>query len=331
MPATVGPAASGRGSGEPVSAAALPAHIYWTDPETFRGTGGPGIETIARAAINGSGIEKSFITPGPSHPEAIAVNGHYIYWVQGETGAIARADLNGTHVSERFLRTAGSTGGLAISSSYIYWASGSSPNRSAEIGRANLNGTHVDSRFISVGPGTFIGGLAVDSSHIYWTNRDKGTVGEANLNGSHVKLKLITGARDPNGLAIEQGRLYWANDPTSGGAHASIARARLDGSHVQESFISGVDEPFGIAADPHGLYWANYGMGTIGRATLNGTHVKQNFIAAGAKLGEGEGESAPMGVALGPRRSHAGDRGLVVVDSSARRVLLEASRTVARQ
>ena len=298
LPATVGSAAPSAGSREPASAAALPAHIYWTNPETSRGAGGPGIETVARANIDGTGIDKSFITKGPSHPDAIAVNAHFIYWVQAETGAIARADLNGTHVSESFVRISGTTGGLAISSSYIYWASGSSPGSPAEIGRANLNGTHVDARFISVGPGTYIGGLAVDSTHIYWTNRDKGTLGEADLNGSHVDLQLIKLARDPNGLAVEQDYLYWANDPTGGGAHATIGRGRLDGSHVQESFIGGVREPFGVAADAHELYWANYGSATIGRASLGGTHVDQSFIAAGAKVAGGE--SAPMGVALGP-------------------------------
>ena len=298
VPATAGITASSAGSREPASAAALPAHIYWTNPETSRGAGGPGIETVARANIDGTGIDKSFITQGPSHPEAIAINAHFIYWVQAETGAIARANLDGTQVDESFVRISGTTGGLAISSSHIYWASGSSPGSPAEIGRANLDGTDVDSHFISVGHGTYIGGLAVDSTHIYWTNRDKGTVGEADLDGSHVNLQLIKGAKDPNGLAVEQGYLYWANDPTGAGAHATIGRARLDGSHVQESFISGLHEPFGVAADAQNLYWANYGTGTIGRATLGGTHVDQSFIAAGAKVSGGE--SAPMGVALGP-------------------------------
>lgn len=293
-------ARAGGLSGERARAARLPAHIYWTNPETFRGTGGPGIETIARAAVNGTGINKSFITQGPSLPGAIAVSGHYIYWVQGETGAIARANLNGTHVKERFVAVAGTSDGLAISGKYVYWAGGGSSSSPAEIGRANLDGTHVDSHFIPVGPGTYIGGLAVDATRIYWTNRDEGTVGEADLDGSHVNLHLITGARDPNGLAIEHGHLYWANDPTSSGAHATIGSAHLDGSHVQESFITGVTEPFGVAADAQDLYWANYGTGTIGRASLSGTHVDQSFIAAGAKVDEGEGESAPMGVALGP-------------------------------
>ena len=223
--AAVDSAASSGGSTARASTAALAAHIYWTNPETSRGAAGPGIETIARAKINGTGINKNFITKGTIHPEAIAVNGHYIYWIESETGAIARADLNGTHVSESFVRIAGTTSGLAISSSHIYWASGSSPGSPAKIGRANLNGTHVESHFISIGRGTYIGGLAVDSTHIYWTNRDKGTVGEADLDRSHVKLQLIKGARDPNGLAVEQGHLYWANDPTGGGAHANIGRA----------------------------------------------------------------------------------------------------------
>ena len=182
-------------------------------------------------------------------------------------------------------------------------ATSTGPAEAARVGLprsgASLTGTHVDPHFIEVGPGTYIGGLAVDSTHIYWTNRDKSTVGRADLDGSHVNLKLITDAREPNGLAIEQNHLYWANDPRSNVAESTIGRAQLDGSHVQETFIAGVHEPFGVVADAHSLYWANYAIGTIGRASLNGTHVDQSFIAAGAKAPEGNGESAPMGVALG--------------------------------
>jgi virginiamycin B lyase len=280
--------------------ARAPRYIYWSSPETFRGTGGPGIETIGRAEIDGSDVDKSFVTRGTNLPGAVAVDGRYIYWVNSESGAIARANLDRTHVKERFVPIGGITGGLAINGHYIYWGSGGAGTSSAKIGRADLDGTHVDPRFISVGPGTYIGGVAVGKGHIYWTNRDKGTVGEAGLDGAHVNPRLVRGAKDPNGLAIEKGHLYWANDPTSEGTSATIGRAQLDGSHVKESFIEGVTEPFGVAADAHHIYWTNYRSGTIGRAGLNGARVDQSFIVAGASVDEGRGEGAPMGLAVGP-------------------------------
>src|SRR5262249_47270370 len=153
------------------------------------------------------------------------------------TGAIGRAALDGTHVEQSFISAGGSVGAVAVDARHIYWSTGGSGSTPAEIGRANIDGTQIDPSFLSVGPGSFIGGLAVNRHHIYWTNRDEGTIGQADLNGSQINRDLISGAKDPTGLALDGRHLYWANDPT-GGASATIGRSRLDGAQVHESFIT---------------------------------------------------------------------------------------------
>jgi hypothetical protein len=273
----------------------LNGHLYWTNPETARGSGGPGIDTIGRARRNGTGVEKSFIS-NIEIPGAVAVAGHYIYWTNGETDQIGRANLDGTHVRQSFISVQGLSDALAIRGQSIYWSSENGPSSSARIGRANLDGSHVEKGFMSVGTGTFIGGLAVDPRHIYWSNRDKGTVGRADLNGTHIDAHLIGGLKAPTGLTLNSNYVYWASDPTDG-SKATIGRARLNGPHVNKNFITDVTEPFGITVDSQHLYWTNYGSGSIGRANLNGSHVNQSFILAGAMVPQAE--SAPMGLAVG--------------------------------
>jgi hypothetical protein len=273
------------------------AHIYWSDPETSRGTGAPGINAIGRANRNGTAVQKNFIE-NPPIPGALAVGAGHIYWIEGETGTIARASLDGSHVNHDFLFAGGLASAVAIDGGHIYWAAGSEGSGSAKVGRANLDGTHINRDFISIGSGSYIGGLALNRRSIYWTNPDQGAIGRADLSGRHVMPALIVGAHGPTGLALDAQHLYWAEDPTGASHTATIARADLRGTHVDQSFISGASGPFGVAVDSHYVYWANNASGTIGRARLGGGEVNQAFITAGVTVVGGEG--APMGLAVGP-------------------------------
>ncbi|HEY1635398.1 MAG TPA: hypothetical protein VGF64_11615 [Acidimicrobiales bacterium] len=44
--------------------------------------------------------------------------------------------------------------------------------------------------------------MAVDSSHIYWTQPNDNRIGQANLDGTGVNQTFITGADDPDGVAV---------------------------------------------------------------------------------------------------------------------------------
>jgi hypothetical protein len=48
-------------------------------------------------------------------------------------------------------------------------------------------------------------GLAVDSNYIYWANVFDGTIGRANLDGTGVDQSFITGATNPDSVAVDAG------------------------------------------------------------------------------------------------------------------------------
>jgi hypothetical protein len=278
------------------SVAATAGHIYWSNPESARGTSAPGINAIGRANRDGSGVQKSFIA-NPPIPDAVAVGAGHIYWIEGETGTIARANLDGSHVNHSFLFASGLASALAVGGGHIYWASGGAVGEPAKIGRANLDGSHVKRNLFTIGSGSYIGGLALNRRFIYWTNRDKGTIGRVDLSGRHARPRFISGAHDPTGLALDARHLYWANN-VPGASTGTIARADLSGAHVNESLVTGANGPFGVAVDASYIYWANNGGGTIGRATLTGGAVNQAFITTLVRVTGAEG--APLGLAVGP-------------------------------
>lgn len=241
------------------------AHIYW-------GTG----STIGRANVDGSGVNRSFVT-GASTPTGVAVDGQHVYWTNHGTGTIGRADLIGTAINQSFITGAASPDGLAVDAQHIYWGNGPG---SYSVARANLDGSGVNQSFItgSLNPV----GLALDGQHIYWadwSSTGSGRIGRANLDGSGVNHSFITTSSIPAGVAVDAQHIYWGNG-------SAIGRANLDGSGVNQTFITGVNGATGVAVDGQHVYWINHGNGTIGRANLDGTGVDESFIAnAGAVWG----------------------------------------------
>jgi len=73
------------------AASAANAYVYWTVYGVGAATDGT---TIARARLNGTGVNHSFIT-GASGPTTIAVDAHNLYWGNSLTNSIGRASLAG--------------------------------------------------------------------------------------------------------------------------------------------------------------------------------------------------------------------------------------------
>jgi uncharacterized repeat protein (TIGR02543 family) len=260
-------ASVGMSGAVPGSSAATPAtgYLYW----------GHG-SAIGRASLDGTGVNKSFISTGGS-PVGVAVDASYIYWMRinwsPDSASIGRANLDGTGVNQNFInlpfsnnRDASYPGAMTVDGSHIYWAD---PD-GAGIGRASLNGTGVDLSFIgSVGE---VSGLAVDGNYIYWSGPG-GAVGRANLNGTSVNKSFITVPAD--GVAVDGNYVYWTTDGHENGT-PRIGRANLDGAGVNPSFISGAGVtgyPFGgsggLAVDGDSIFWA--GDSAIGRANIDGS------------------------------------------------------------
>jgi len=164
--------------------------------------------TIARANLDGTGVNQNFITGGNT-VLGLALDGAHIYWSNDSPlpieQTIGRANLDGTGVNQNFVATGGgSPGGLAVDSGHLYWV-----NRgSFTLGRANIDGTGVNQNFVATG--VFPEGLAVDSGHLYWAHVNligDGTaaddaIGRANLDGTGADQNFILGALNPGGVAV---------------------------------------------------------------------------------------------------------------------------------
>src|ERR1700683_725877 len=121
-------------------AAQASAYIYWTGPESS------GISSIARANLDGTGVNQTFIN-GVNSAQGMAFDGQCIYWANYSSNSIGRANLNGTGVNENFITGADRPEGLALGreGEYIYWTN----EGDGTIGRAIYNGTGADQRFIT--------------------------------------------------------------------------------------------------------------------------------------------------------------------------------------
>ena len=264
---------------------AASAAIYWT------GSG------ISRAAHDGTNVEDPFIRAiGGS---GLAVDGSYLY-SPSPGGSPRHASIDRARVDEygrandHFILTAGDPRGVAVDGSRVYWTQefptfNPLPTYPSAIGRAALDGSQLDQNFIDLGT-TRVTDVAVDAAHVYWTWTDcprgecGGAVGRANVDGSNVEPNFIVTADYPAGLAVDAGRIYWANrvvdamgnfSPSLAG-QSSIGRAGLDGSDVAQNFITGASSATDVAVDEARIYWSNLFLsaddeGSIGAALIDGS------------------------------------------------------------
>ena len=91
---------------DPCGIAVAEKYIYWTNAAE-----GGKTEPIGRANIDGTGVNKRFITGVPNGFCAIAVAGGHIYWTNGRF--LGRANLDGTGLNRRFIPTPGGACGVA--------------------------------------------------------------------------------------------------------------------------------------------------------------------------------------------------------------------------
>jgi virginiamycin B lyase len=259
------------------------AFVYWTNFDD----GGAGT-SVARAGLDGSGLNTTFVRGGSPSLCGVAVDAAHLYWTNLENGTIGRANLDGSAVNQSFIRGAISPCGVAVDGAHIYWGN----NDSNAIGRANLDGTQVNQSFITGGDAPVF--VAVDAGHIYWANAGSarnGSIGRANLDGSGVNQRFIS-SPVMSGVAVDAAHIYWA-DADAG----TIGRANLDGTGVNQSFISGGNLVEGVAVDGAHIYWTNNFPGPTGfdddaiaRANLDGSGVNQQFITGPI--------TSPFGVAV---------------------------------
>jgi WD40-like Beta Propeller Repeat len=266
--------------------------IFFTSPEklTNDANTGPeptGLPAIVRADIDGTEVDKGFL---PLHAKGITVFGGYIYWTNPEAHAIGRAKLN----------------------------EGAATDPDPEF---ILPGPTEAETYPQSKPGLIESGpsvpqyVAVDSEYVYWSNTgplgnnqfeeqkepvDKaGTIGRAKLNGedaTEINPEFITGASNPQGVAVDAEHLYWANAAFSAGNNCTeihppicqvvepslrtIGRADRSGTGVDQLFLTSRQcmIPWGVAVTATNIFSterceSNGGPGEVHRYDLDGNAV----------------------------------------------------------
>ena len=181
---------------------------------------GPG--GIARANLDGSGVDQNFISGIDA--DQLAVDANHIYWTgnlcepgcQDIASGIGRANLDGTGLEAGFIPglPRGITGlnALAIDASHIYWTGQAHDFiPGSTLGRANLDGSGVEPTFIGGTTGLHSGfwtGVTIDAAHIYWADYEyfDNAIVRANIDGSGRKSFIKVGGDEhflPGALAVD--------------------------------------------------------------------------------------------------------------------------------
>lgn len=183
-------------------------------------------------------------------------------------------------------------------SAAIFWVNTDSDS----IGAANLGRQHATGvRQRLIGGLDLASGIAAGpGGFIYWSDSGHNRISRARLHYDkrgrlHVQVtrNFITGADDPQGVAVYGGYIYWVNHDVFG----SIGRARLDGGDVRQQFVlseratggQDLNYPSGIAVTSTYIYWANSNQGSLGRAFTQSGMGASQFIG---------GLGHPVGVAV---------------------------------
>ncbi len=94
-----------------LGAQAADAYVYWANY---------GTDTIGRADLDGTNVNRSFIT-GAEDPLGVAVDAGHVYWANTATSSIGRADLDGTDVNRASSVAPITPGGVAVDANHVYW------------------------------------------------------------------------------------------------------------------------------------------------------------------------------------------------------------------
>ncbi len=274
-----------------------------------------GIAVVVAALVAAPNSAPALLPPGISphalviDPPAMTVANGEIYWINGESGTIAAARVDGSNA--RIIIPAalsGGPGGLTVSGNSLIWSSFAGSPR-VSIRAANLDGSNP--RMIVSDPTGSPLDVTVAGEQLYWLDRGNGPVSnpwpplsvvQANLDGTGVRVVLADDPMfpyapfEPRDLLFNAGaftvagnQLYWssvgiAGPPTSpsGTSNGFIAAANLDGSNprvISPGTLRGVNTGFGdFASDASHLYWRE--TGSVMRSGLDGSNQTTLFRPA---------------------------------------------------
>ncbi len=240
-------------------------HIFWITDK----------ETIARANIDGTGIDDEFIkADSTNNPKGLATDANFIYWTNAGNdvaeeggGSIGRAEIDGENPQQEFIKgefeespgvfkvLVSQPRGIDVDGSFIYWVNAGVNSGIGEgvgfVARAEIDGdpASVESKFIEFASVD----VAVSGSYAYYSyySNGEGIIRRIPLNGSGG-FEGVVNFPDSRGpaLSLTAAHIYWTKTAAS-----AIGRANLDGSSPEEEFVKDAGNPEGLALNATNLYW----------------------------------------------------------------------------
>jgi sugar lactone lactonase YvrE len=166
-----------EGATNPQGIAVNSSHVYWA---SARDENGGGQSSIARAEIDGEGVELDFHEFSNTDPDGIALDSSHVYVTrhEGVNGYVERFPLEGSSAVETDFIDYTPLRSVAIDGSHLYWTA---PGKEA-IGRVSLSAfsgncgenATCEKEFLKIEGSP--DGLAIssDHEHLYWSANGEG-------------------------------------------------------------------------------------------------------------------------------------------------------------
>lgn len=204
-----------------------------------------------------------------------------LYWSETGSGAIARANLDGSDVQ---IAVAPGTGTFTApyfmfldpAGGYIYWGVTSESSTPSNFRRATFTG-EIDASFSITSP-TRSRDIAIDptTQTAYWCDRQTGALYRRPLVGG-ANETVISGMNAPHGIAldVEARKVYWADtgargNPPSGLSARRVARCNFDGTEFENlSTPTSTSEAWDLALDLSSRTYADWRTRFFSTSTPN--------------------------------------------------------------
>lgn len=233
-------------------------NVYWSNSGTQGQTDGKIKWCAESGACTPADIPK---TPTLGQPQALAVGGTGLFWVDFGDGQIWQAETNPPGNPVNLTLTPPPTPSpqqpwaIAADATNIYWTDFGKGAGTGSVYQSDHNGGGVTTIAAAQAAPA---GIAVDAQNVYWVNSGDGSVWSRPIAGGNP-TQLATKQPAPRFIAVDSTNVYFTNS-----GDGTVMRCATGGCNSAPATIaSGQAGAAGIAADGANVYWAATGAGTI--------------------------------------------------------------------
>jgi hypothetical protein len=198
------------------------------------------------------------IAAGQTNVFDLTSDGTSVYFLAGETGTVVgsvfKVPVGGGAISTVSANTAPAEEGIAVDATSVYWFEGPTIMRAPKGGGAAT----MLVPFMGDSSASFHD-LAIDATSVFWTSTSLqfgNSVSSVPIGGGAV-TKLAPGLQGPQGIAVDDQNVYWANGGTNG-TDGTVMKEPLGGGAITV-LASGQCSASEVAADGTNVYWVNLG------------------------------------------------------------------------